>query len=529
MDTTKMLVHRNLGFKPLACLLLPLAIGDVTCGFVMAATLPVTNCNDAGSGSLRAALALAHNGDSVDLTALACGTISLATGALEVAVDDLTLQGPGAGKLTIEGSPVDHSDRVIDHVGRGTLRIDALRITDSHWVYAYAAGGCVLSQGTVSLDRSTVTECREGGVIANGFSARDSTISNNSYRGVLTIGGSVAINSSTISGNHGFECVGLQVGIQNFTPQYPPLTPPTTLISNSTISGNYSTYSQNDVRGGAGCIFQSVTISNSTFAFNRANNRARSIAGLYIFATEATIESSIFARNEGPDLVFSKIGAVAQTFDGHKNLVMATASKLPADTIRTDPMLQALADNGGPNQTHALAPGSPAIDAGSNSAGLTSDQRGSPFTRIAGAGPDIGAFESQPVPPASVAIGPGFTGSWFDSAQSGHGLMLEILSDNRMLAMWFAFNPEGSQQSWFGGVGTYSGATATIIDVARPTGGRWIPNFDANNIVRSPWGTLTFTFTDCNHGRVDFNSGLGYGSGSMNLLRLTQPAGLACL
>jgi hypothetical protein len=106
--------------------------------------------------------------------------------------------------------------------------------------------------------------------------------------------------------------------------------------------------------------------------------------------------------------------------------------------------------------------------------------------------------------------------------------MLEVLSDNRMLAMWFAFNPEGSQQSWFGGVGTYSGATATIIDVVRPTGGRWIPNFDPNSIVRSPWGTLTFTFTDCNHGRVDFNSGLGYGSGSMNLLRLTQPAGLAC-
>ena len=75
---------------------------------------------------------------------------------------------------------------------------------------------------------------------------------------------------------------------------------------------------------------------------------------------------------------------------------------------------------------------------------------------------------------------------------------------------------------------TEHGATATIVDVVRPTGGRWIPNFDANSIVRSPWGTLTFTFTDCNNGRVDFNSGLGYGSGSMNLHRLTLPAGLTC-
>jgi hypothetical protein len=106
--------------------------------------------------------------------------------------------------------------------------------------------------------------------------------------------------------------------------------------------------------------------------------------------------------------------------------------------------------------------------------------------------------------------------------------MLEVLPDHRLLAMWFAFNPEGNQQSWFGGVGTYDGATATITDVALPTGGRWIPNFNPDAIVRNQWGTLTFTFTDCNHGRVDFSSGSGYGSGSMNLYRLTLPAGLTC-
>ena len=77
-------------------------------------------------------------------------------------------------------------------------------------------------------------------------------------------------------------------------------------------------------------------------------------------------------------------------------------------------------------------------------------------------------------------------------------------------------------------VGTYDGNTAAITDVELPTGGRWIPNFDRNQIVRDAWGTLTFTFTDCNHGRVDFNSVLGYGTGSMSLTRLTQPAGLRC-
>ena len=125
-------------------------------------------------------------------------------------------------------------------------------------------------------------------------------------------------------------------------------------------------------------------------------------------------------------------------------------------------------------------------------------------------------------------IGPGFTGAWFDPAQSGHGLFIEILPNNGIQAAWFTFNPVGTEQSWFLGVGTYSGNTATVSAVMQPTGGRWIPNFNPGQVVNNAWGALTFTFTDCNHGRVDFTSTLGYGVGSMALTRLTQPAGITC-
>src|SRR5437763_10219999 len=80
--------------------------------------------------------------------------------------------------------------------------------------------------------------------------------------------------------------------------------------------------------------------------------------------------------------------------------------------------------------------------------------------------------------PVAVIIGPGFTGAWFDPAQSGHGLFVEVLQNNSLLAWWFTFNPAGTEQSWFGGVGTYSGNTAVITQVIQTTGGRWIPNFD---------------------------------------------------
>ena len=128
----------------------------------------------------------------------------------------------------------------------------------------------------------------------------------------------------------------------------------------------------------------------------------------------------------------------------------------------------------------------------------------------------------------SFVIGPGITGAWNDPSQSGHGLFIEVLPDNRFYASWFAFNLAGTEQSWFTGVGTYSGNTASIAAVEQPAGGRWIPDFDANRVVHNPWGTLTFTFSDCDHGKVEFSSVAGYGAGSMNLTRLTQPARLSC-
>ncbi len=83
-----------------ACLLLFAASADMAC----AAPLPVSNCNDAGSGSLRASIASAASGDTITIPSnLGCSKITLTTGALAVTQDALTIDGPGAGALTITG------------------------------------------------------------------------------------------------------------------------------------------------------------------------------------------------------------------------------------------------------------------------------------------------------------------------------------------------------------------------------------------------------------------------------------------
>ena len=139
-----------------------------------------------------------------------------------------------------------------------------------------------------------------------------------------------------------------------------------------------------------------------------------------------------------------------------------------------------------------------------------------------------GTFTATPSAAPAATIGPGFTGVWNDPKQARHGIFVEILPPNSFLAWWFTFTPDGTQQSWFGGVGTYSGNTATV-PVNLTTGGQWIPNFDVTKTKDNPWGTLTFTFTDCNSGRVDFVSTYpGYGSNHMDLTRVTLPSGLTC-
>src|SRR4029077_5876430 len=55
----------------------------------------VTNCDDSGPGSLRDTVLNAMGGDVIDLTQLTCSDITLFTGKIALASNDMALLGPG--------------------------------------------------------------------------------------------------------------------------------------------------------------------------------------------------------------------------------------------------------------------------------------------------------------------------------------------------------------------------------------------------------------------------------------------------
>lgn len=181
-------------------------------------------------------------------------------------------------------------------------------------------------------------------------------------------------------------------------------------LQNSTISGNsavntsgyyYGIYGPSAVGGGVALInpppayTASLKSYNTTVAFNTSGTID---GGIYLYSpASVNLQSTIVASNTAQyDATTNDIGSFdAITISGDHDLIMAAQSTVtvPPLTLNSDPMLLPLAYNGGDTMTHALDPASPAIDVGSNPKSLQYDQRGNPYARSVGAGPDIGAFE----------------------------------------------------------------------------------------------------------------------------------------
>jgi hypothetical protein len=122
----------------------------------------------------------------------------------------------------------------------------------------------------------------------------------------------------------------------------------------------------------------------------------------------------------------------------------------------------------------------------------------------------------------------GLSGSWYDPGRNGEGLVVQWLPDGSVLAIMFTYDTNGDQM-WIFGVGQSDGKTVTI-DAVYPTGfTSWGGEFDPDEVVLSPWGTFTLTWTDCSTLTFEYASNIdGYGNATRNYSRLTSLNGLTC-
>jgi predicted outer membrane repeat protein len=170
------------------------------------------------------------------------------------------------------------------------------------------------------------------------------------------------------------------------------------IISDSTLTLTNTTVSGNQAKKDGGGIMTlygnpQVAITASTITANtpdRDGAEGGSGGGLHVWAGTVTLVGSIIAGNDGTQCVRSS-GTLNSS--GY-NLASDASCELdgPGDLPSTPPKLGPLTDNSGVNLTHALLPGSPAIDAGDASYCPSTDQRG--FARPMGAECDIGAYEA---------------------------------------------------------------------------------------------------------------------------------------
>jgi len=400
-----------------------------------ATTWTVANCSQATNdpsnstinhtGVLRYVIAHAADGDTIDLSQLACSTITLVDGEVSIPVAHLTLQGPSPGKVTISGS---NTWRVIDAAVQGSsLVLDSIALSNGFVDDASAhgaRGGCLYVNGDVSLLNASVSQCAVStnsrgygsGVFARGdVTLTLASVTDNSvkYAGALAdaaMGG--GINAGTVTGKYctvsNNSADGIGGGIVAYDADLNRCTVDNnqaktagggiaskTTISNSTISSNQAAHGAGGWFAADTPLFTpSFTLNNSTIAFNSVSQTGA--GGIYSAIKQHVINNAIIANNTGQAGIADLHVPASAAIDGSSNLILSADSTVSGlITVTADPRLGPLAYNGGATRPHLLLSGSPAIDAGADALGTLKDQRGTGFPRQAGAGVDIGAVESD--------------------------------------------------------------------------------------------------------------------------------------
>ncbi len=138
---------------------------------------------------------------------------------------------------------------------------------------------------------------------------------------------------------------------------------------------------------------------------------------------------------------------------------------------------------------------------------------------------------AQPKMGAGDWVGPAASGTWFDPARDGEGILVEMLPNGTAIGTWFTYPAAGeaADQAWLSlQNGVVSGDTIRFLDVFRPRGTSFGAGFNPADVVLERWGTLQLRFMDCNTAELTYAGPPAFGSGTRTLVRLTTLDELEC-
>jgi len=305
-----------------ACVAAVFGLSSQAAMAILPTTVFVNNCDDistnsdATHGSLRWASTHVAAGGTIDMTAIPCSLISLQTGSITLAQNDLKILGPGMTNLTVSAELQANNkkyymkDRIFNHTGTGTLKIYNLTVNKGYIKSASgtAKGGCIYSTGSVSLDHVGAYSCKVltdsgtalGGAIAaqgdvgSSYSIVSNSSANSGATGFSRGGGVYALGSltsvdSTIKYNHATGAASTYHGSGGGL-----YVKGTVLVLGSTISSNTATFRAGGALFGSSTPAAQVSLIDSTIS---GNSSSTYVGGLYCNAATTNLWSSTVAFN----------------------------------------------------------------------------------------------------------------------------------------------------------------------------------------------------------------------------------------
>jgi len=354
---------------------------------VCLASIIVASNADSGAGTLRQAMTDLCSGGTITFDASLAGkTITLAS--MLTIGKNMTIDGSAlARQIIISGNK---TTRVFTVNLGATAALNNLTIANGK--ATLSAGGGIENLGTLTVTNSTFSgnsaPNSDGGSIANEATL---TVINSAFIGNLAFYGGGIKNNGTLT------------------------------VANSTFSGNSGTTEG----GGLYNMGTSTTVTNSTFVGNSSQYGGGFASNGGIFKNVISAHNLTGMDCYGSVAIFNSLIENPET-DRTENCNKIT-NGVNGNIVGVGPTLGTLASNGGPTQTFALLAGSPAIDAGNDTACAAApvnrvDGRG--IARPQGAHCDMGAYELEQKITSTQTIGNGMTRN-FAAGSTGIGITIK--------------------------------------------------------------------------------------------------------